>query len=439
MKVSPSTFYNADLQELPDAILQMDYRRWAQAGFKRSVASPIVLCGYPFLFDAGTKRRILMFESAGTQAAEAQNAIARSFFTGGESPYLILNVRRSNVLSDSLNQLVAHPASDLKKPLRVIFDGEEGVDEGGPRKELFQMLIRECFEPKYGLFKYSERTREFWFAPQAVPGAGSEYFLVGCVLGLAIFNGIVLDVALPLTIYKKLLGQPVGLADLAEVNPDLAEGLHKLLAYEGGDDEDVFCLTWSVDYDNGFGEVVTADLVPGGRSKPVTAANKGEYVRKLVDWHLNTSCADQFRQFLRGFVTVMSGPALMLFRPEELQLLVSGTPHLDFRELEKVATYEGWPGGASHPTVKAFWKVVHGMSHAEQTKFLTFFSGCSKAPVGGLGKLAFKLQRAGPDSERLPTASVCFGILLLPEYATEERLRTKLLKAVEECRGFGLK
>lgn len=439
MKVSPSTFYNPDLQELPDAILQMDYRRWAQAGFKRSVASPIVLCGYPFLFDAGTKRRILMFESAGTQAAEAQNAIARSFFTGAESPYLILNVRRSNVLSDSLNQLVAHPASDLKKPLRVIFDGEEGIDEGGPRKELFQMLIRECFEPKYGLFKYSERTREFWFAPQAVPGAGSEYFLVGCVLGLAIFNGIVLDVALPLTIYKKLLGQPVGLADLAEVNPDLAEGLHKLLAYEGGDDEDVFCLTWSVDYDNGFGEIVTADLVPGGRSKPVTAANKGEYVRKLVDWHLNTSCADQFRQFLRGFVTVMSGPALMLFRPEELQLLVSGTPHLDFRELEKVATYEGWPGGAAHPTVKAFWKVVHGMSHAEQTKFLTFFSGCSKAPVGGLGKLAFKLQRAGPDSERLPTASVCFGILLLPDYATEERLRTKLLKAVEECRGFGLK
>lgn len=31
------------------------------------------------------------------------------------------------------------PDDDLKKPLRVQFVGEEGVDEGGVRKEYFQV------------------------------------------------------------------------------------------------------------------------------------------------------------------------------------------------------------------------------------------------------------------------------------------------------------
>jgi ubiquitin-protein ligase E3 A len=53
--------------------------------------------------------------------------------------------------------------------------------------------------------------------------------------------------------------------------------------------------------------------------------------------------------------------------------------------------------------------------------------------------LAFIVQRNGGDSNRLPTASTCFNILLLPQYESEERLRERLLKAVDECAGFGLK
>lgn len=39
------------------------------------------------------------------------------------------------------------PDEDLKKPLRVQFVGEEGVDEGGLQKEYFQVTAqqRRCF------------------------------------------------------------------------------------------------------------------------------------------------------------------------------------------------------------------------------------------------------------------------------------------------------
>ena len=39
---------------------------------------------------------------------------------------------------------------DLRKQLRVEFKGEEGLDEGGLQKELFQLLIEQLLDPMYG-------------------------------------------------------------------------------------------------------------------------------------------------------------------------------------------------------------------------------------------------------------------------------------------------
>jgi len=58
--------------------------------------------------------------------------------------------------------------------------------------------------------------------------------------------------------------------------------------------------------------------------------------------------------------------------------------------------------------------------------------------VGGLGKLELIIQRSGGDSDRLPTAHTCFNYLLLPEYCSEDKLRLRLLTAIENAQGFGL-
>lgn len=49
------------------------------------------------------------------------------------------------------------------------------------------------------------------------------------VLGLALYNNTILDLHFPPCVYKKLKGEPVGLDDLAVLNPDLARGLRQLL------------------------------------------------------------------------------------------------------------------------------------------------------------------------------------------------------------------
>jgi len=47
-------------------------------------------------------------------------------------------------------------------------------------------------------------------------------------------------------------------------------------------------------------------------------------------------------------------------------------------------------------------------------------------------------QRAGPDSDKLPTAHTCFNALLLPDYSSKDKLRAKLLTAIRNAQGFGL-
>ena len=62
--------------------------------------------------------------------------------------FLDIRIRRERVLEDALNQIVGRP-HELKKPLRVTFVSqgvdEEGLDQGGVKKEFFQLLTREIF------------------------------------------------------------------------------------------------------------------------------------------------------------------------------------------------------------------------------------------------------------------------------------------------------
>ena len=54
-------------------------------------------------------------------------------------------------MDDTVVQLRSVHPSALKKPLKVKFDGEEGVDAGGVRKEFFQLLSHAIFDVNYGV------------------------------------------------------------------------------------------------------------------------------------------------------------------------------------------------------------------------------------------------------------------------------------------------
>ncbi len=69
-------------------------------------------------------------------------------------------------------------------------------------------------------------------------------------------------------------------------------------------------------------------------------------------------------------------------------MIVCGSQVLDFLELEKSSRYQdGYEENSE--TIKHFWQIVHSLSIEEKKKFLSFLTGCDRAPIDGLGNFIF--------------------------------------------------
>jgi len=324
------------------------------------------------------------------------------------------------------------------------------------RKEWFLLLVREVFDPDHGLFVYDEDSHYCYFNPNSFE-TSDQFFLVGVLLGLAIYNSTILDVALPPFTFRKLLASaPVytgptttavrpspgySLDDLAEWKPALAKGLRQLLEYEG-DVETTFCRDFVVHLDR-YGYVTQVPLCSNGENRPVTNSNRREFVDLYIRYMLDSAVVRQYEPFKRGFFTVCGGNALSLFRSEEIELLIRGSDEpLDIMSLRAVAVYENWPKaprGKDNAVVEWFWEALGAADVKSQRKVLAFVTGSDRIPAMGATSLAIKIVCLTEDPRRFPIARTCFNMLGLHMYRSKPELESKLWQAVLDSEGFGLK
>lgn len=129
-----------------------------------------------------------------------------------------------------------------------------------------------------------------------------------------------------MVVYRKLMGVKGSFYDLADWNPVLFKSLQSMLDYEDADMEDVFMQTFKISYTDVFGNTLDHELKPNGGDIFVTQDNKHEFVELYTDFLLNSSIEKQFRAFRKGFQMVTDeSPLQLLFRPEEIELLVCGS------------------------------------------------------------------------------------------------------------------
>ncbi|KAB8338893.1 hypothetical protein FH972_021835 [Carpinus fangiana] len=417
--------------------------------------SKFTFCQYPFFLSVGSKIRIMEHDARRQMEIKAREALFKSLLRNAAvQQYMLLKVRRECLVEDSLkgiSEVVAQGQEEIKKGLKVQFANEEGVDAGGLRKEWFLLLVREIFDPLHAMFLYDEDSHLCYFNAHSFE-TSDQYFLVGALLGLAIYNSTILDVALPPFTFKKLLlsGGAVNtkqstlakgrlhysLEDLAEWRPRLAKGLRDLLEFEG-DVQETFCRDFVIEVAR-YGETEQVELCAGGAQRAVTKENRQEFVDLYVRYLLETQVTRQFEPFKRGFFTVCGGNALSLFQPEEIDLVVRGSEEaLDVPSLKAVAVYENWQAlapGCKEPseeiaTVRWFWEAFGAASAGLQRKLLGFVTGSDRIPAVGATKLVIRVAYGGADSRRLPVARTCFNQLLLHAYGSRQELEGKLWTA----------
>ncbi|XP_020293202.1 ubiquitin-protein ligase E3A isoform X1 [Pseudomyrmex gracilis] len=395
---------------------------------------------YAFILTPATKTLGLYYDNRIRMYSERRMSFLQTVVGQPTNPYLRLKVRRDHLIDDALVELemvALENPSDLKKQLVVEFEGEQGVDEGGVSKEFFQLVVEEIFNPDYGMFTTQEDTQMTWFNPTSFE-SDAQFTLIGIVLGLAIYNNVILDVRFPMVVYRKLLGRKGAFTDLEDWGPTLYRTMKELMEYTGDDMPETFMQTFRVGYRDVFGSLSFYELRENGDNLYVTQDNKKEFVDLYADFLLNKSVEKQFNAFRRGFQMVTDeSPLALLFRPEEIEQLVCGSKIFDFAELEAATEYEGGYTVDSE-AIRNFWRVAHSLPPESQRRLLQFTTGSDRVPVGGLSRLKMVIARHGPDSDRLPIAHTCFNVLLLPDYSTIEKLQDRLLKAINYSKGFGM-
>ena len=446
-----NAFYNT-LLDYSDLVA--DFEAW------ESRRGNFSFCQYPMFLSIWAKIRIMEHDARRQMEIKAREAFFNSIMSRKAiNQYLVLKVRRDCLVEDSLrsvSEVVGTGQEEIKKGLRIEFLGEEGLDSGGLRKEWFLLLVREVFDPEHGLFVYDEDSQYCYFNPGTFE-TSDQFFLVGAVLGLAIYNSTILDVALPPFAFRKLLASaPIytgpatsssrpsssyTLEDLAEFRPTLAKGLRQLLEFDG-DVKETFCRDF-VAVGERYGQLVEVPLCSNGENRAVTNANRHEFVDLYIKYLLDTSVARQYEPFKRGFFTVCGGNALSLFRPEEIELLVRGSAEtLDVATLRTVAIYDGWGKGinaSAELVVDWFWDAFGKASAKDQRKLLSFITSSDRIPAMGATSLVIKITCLGDHSNRFPIARTCFNMLGLYRYRDRSVLEDKLWRAVIESEGFGMK
>ncbi|KAI0820473.1 HECT-domain-containing protein [Trametes gibbosa] len=352
-----------------------------------------------------------------------------------------VTVRRTNIAQDGFDRL---GDVDLKAPIAITFvdqfgNEEAGIDGGGVFKEFLTSLCKEVFDTDRGLW-LANKKNELYPAPHSYATEAHSlawYRFIGRILGKALYDGILVDVAFAGFFLAKWLDKQSWLDDLASLDPELYQGLIFLKHYTGDPEE--LSLNFTVAQEE-FGVTQSADLIPNGSNIPVTRENRLQYIYLVAHYRLTKQIKKQSAAFFEGLSDIIDPKWLRMFNQQELQILLGGVNSpVDLDDLRTYTQYGGLYNDHEH-TIEIFWSVVKTFNQDERRKLLRFVTSCSRPPLLGFKELNpnFAIRDATGDETRLPTASTCVNLLKLPRYKSPQVLREKLLQAIHSNAGFDL-
>ncbi|XP_023931674.1 ubiquitin-protein ligase E3B-like, partial [Lingula anatina] len=202
----------------------------------------------------------------------------------------LVTVHRARIIEDGYRQLSLVPPGALKGIIRVRFINaqgldEAGIDQDGVFKEFLEETISRVFDPSLNLFKVTSDQKLYPSPTSAIQDNHLTLFeFVGRMLGKAVYEGIVVDVPFAPFFLTQILGRTYSstysfMDELPSLDPELYKNLTYIKHYEGDVCDIELTFSSSEDY---LGQLVTHELVPGGKAISVTNENKISYVHHMA-------------------------------------------------------------------------------------------------------------------------------------------------------------
>lgn len=358
---------------------------------------------------------------------------------------ILIQIRRDFLLEDSKSELIkvftsmGWNVSQSLKELEIKFEGEEGFDAGGLKKEWFILLSEELSksgnehsdlgaddpssEADIPLFVKEDHSEQDATdpIPYINPRASSResFELLGKVLALALIHGQLLGIRLPEVLIRFMVSQEEKEEDsgsklksahqalilLKEVSPTITRSLAKVLNWYSSQIarpeetekafQEAFGLSWT--WSRSHDGIEVHELKENGKDLIVKFQEKEEFVIKVINYLLIDSVLPQLLSIRRGFQTILplgkssNNPlitSLSLFSASEFSTLFSGSlSPLEVAELRTNSTSHNFRkhDARDMKLLNDFWKVLEDLDENERREAWRFVTGVNRLPSIGRG------------------------------------------------------
>lgn len=359
-----------------------------------------------------------------------------------------LKITRHFILDSSLKATRNFSVSDWSKNFEVVFQDEEALDWGGPRREWFELICKTLFDTSNHLFTRFSDNNQGLVHPNAERPAHLRlkmYEFAGRIVGKCLYESALGGA------YKQLVRARFTRSFLAQII-----GLRMNYKYFETDDQEFYKTKVCFILNNDVSEMdlvfaeekysksgqleKVVELISGGAQIAVTNENKMHYLNLLAQYRLASQVRDEVEHFLKGLNELVPENLLAIFDENELELLMCGTGDINVQDFKAHAVIVGGLWHFREKVMKWFWAVVSSFTQEELARLLQFTTGSSQLPPGGFNTLCPSFQIiAAPTHSTLPTAHTCFNQLCLPTYDSYEELHKMLKLAISEgSEGFGM-
>ncbi|KAJ6649770.1 Apoptosis-resistant E3 ubiquitin protein ligase 1, partial [Pseudolycoriella hygida] len=374
----------------------------------------------------------------------------RKFHSNYYHEKLSLKVNREKILESSMKATKGFSVSDWCGNFEVTFQGEQGIDWGGLRREWFELICSSLFDPRGGLFCtfHDKRSALVHPNPNRLPNLKLKYFeFAGKIVAKCLYESALggsyrqlVRARFSRSFLAQLIGLRVHYKYFEQDDPDLYLSKIKYILDTDLDTSDSMELYFVEEVYDNLGQLIkTVELIPNGSKTRVTNATKNQYLDALAQQRLCNNVREEVDSFLKGLNGIIPDNLLSIFDENELELLLCGTGEYSITDFKSHHVVNG--NSQEFRRVLAwFWAGVSNFSQTEMARLLQFTTGCSQLPPGGFQELNPRFQiTAAPTFGNLPTAHTCFNQLCLPDYESYEQFEKALLIAISEgTEGFGM-
>lgn len=389
-------------------------------------------------------------------------------------------------------QQVMFKHAKLKSVLEIEFKDEEGTGLG-PTLEFYALIAAELQRKDLGMWLvdddafakekpvqgdkpigfYVQRSCGLFPAPlppkcSILKEVEKSYLFLGIALGKCLLDSRLMDMPLSPAFFKVLCGEELDDDDFLHIYPHRAkfilqlkklndekerilndkelteeqkkQSLSDLRVGEPAVNLEDLGLTFCFNPSSTCYKYNHYELIENGSHVAVCLENVGEYVEIVKDYCLKYGIQKQVEAVRRGFEYVLPICKLNCFSISELQLMICGEQSPNWTREDVLEYCEPKNGfDKQSATFQYLATVLVELEPEDRKWFLQFVTGCSSLPPGGLANLNPRLTVVKKDGNdhSYPSVNTCMHYLKLPEYSSQEVLKTQLLAATKH-RGFHL-